>query len=76
MKTIDDGFMVNFLSVMLHLSEKITLDKVRTNYIFHPKCRLNLVDETRMNADYNRVEQLSKQIGKQTLRIQMSCDLF
>ncbi|KAI6184022.1 U-box domain-containing protein [Aphelenchoides bicaudatus] len=62
MKTIDDGFMVNFLSVMLHLSEKITLDKVRTNYIFHPKCRLNLVNETRMNADYNRVEQLSKQI--------------
>lgn len=63
-KVIDDGFMVNFASIMLSLSERVTLDKVRVNYLFHPKCRIQLGDETRMKVDSSEVEEFSKTLGR------------
>lgn len=47
-KLASDGFMINFLDVMYELSMKVTLDKVNSYYIFHPKCRIDLSDETRL----------------------------
>ncbi|KAI6194376.1 U-box domain-containing protein [Aphelenchoides besseyi] len=60
MNNIDDGYILNFLSVMLQLSTPIELDKVSSNYIFHPKCRLKLADETRIKYTSDDVVNYSR----------------
>lgn len=62
-KNIDDGFMINLSCVMLSLSERVTVDKLRANYFFHPKCRLYLNDETRMKFDSEEVKNLTSTLG-------------
>lgn len=42
----NDGFMLNFLTVLQQLAVKITLDKVDNYYLIHPACRLDLKNET------------------------------
>jgi hypothetical protein len=62
-KNVDDGFMINFACVMLSLSERVTVNKLQANYLFHPKCRLHLNDETRMKFDSEEVKQLTETLG-------------
>ena len=63
-----DGFMLNFLSVILDLSVKVVVDKVDRDYFQSPSCRLNFGDETRINATNEEVEEFSKTLSgiKQT----------
>lgn len=56
--------MLNFFCVLLKLSEKITLDKVAPLYIFHPKSRIDLKDETRLKFNS---EELQKFVAEQNL---------
>ncbi|XP_062889388.1 ubiquitin conjugation factor E4 B isoform X2 [Mobula hypostoma] len=52
-----DGFMLNFLWVLQQLSTKIKLETVDPMYIFHPKCRINiLADETRVKASMEDIK--------------------
>lgn len=46
--------------VMLHLSEKIQLDKIQPKYIFNPKNRLHLEEETRIKMSQKEVVELSE----------------
>jgi len=43
-----EGFMLNLLCVMQQLSLKIKMDKVDAYYPHHPKCRLDIKDDSRM----------------------------
>jgi len=44
-----DGFMLNFLSVMQHLSSKVVIDKVDPFYLHSPKSRIVINEDTRLN---------------------------
>lgn len=59
-----DGFMLNFLSILQHLSVKIKLDKIDPYYPFHSKFRLDISNETRLKgttAEANaKMEELRK----------------
>ncbi len=44
-----DGFMLNFLTVMQKLSEKIRMEKVDQFYIHSEKSRVNISEDTRLN---------------------------
>ncbi|VDK51091.1 unnamed protein product [Anisakis simplex] len=57
-----DGFMLNFMDVMLELSEKVVLGKVHPHYLFHPKCRLNISGETRLKLSSEGVMEMAKTI--------------
>ncbi|VDM95314.1 unnamed protein product [Thelazia callipaeda] len=61
-KLSSDGFMLNFFDVMLSLVEKVTFDKVNTLYIFHPKCRIDFSDETRLKLDLEQAKAFAKKI--------------
>jgi len=56
--------MVNFLSVMVDLSDKIALNKVQSYYIFHRNCRVDVKDITRLKMDSAQVEEFSKTLGE------------
>ena len=45
-----DGLMLNLLTVMQQLSEKIRLDKIDLFYPHHPRSRLVLKDVTRLKS--------------------------
>uniref|UniRef100_A0AC34QXQ0 Ubiquitin conjugation factor E4 core domain-containing protein n=1 Tax=Panagrolaimus sp. JU765 TaxID=591449 RepID=A0AC34QXQ0_9BILA len=61
-KLATDAFMLNLMYVLLNLSEKITLDKVDMNYIFHPKCRMDVRDETRLKYNSDEVIEYEKEL--------------
>ncbi|VDM39742.1 unnamed protein product [Toxocara canis] len=61
-KLASDGFMLNFLNVMLELCEKVTLDKVNQNYLFHPNCRVDLSDETRLKLSSEEAAEFAKTV--------------
>ncbi|CAG9530002.1 unnamed protein product, partial [Cercopithifilaria johnstoni] len=61
-KLSSDGFMLNFFDVMLSLAEKVTFDKVNTYYIFHPECRIDFSDETRLKLDLEQTKAFAKMI--------------
>ena len=44
-----DGFMLNFLSVMQLLSQRIDMNKVDPYYLHSPKSRINITEDTRLN---------------------------
>lgn len=50
-----DGMAFNMLSVLQQLAVKVKVDKIDNLYIFNPKCRLNLSDDTRLNCTLDRV---------------------
>ncbi|KAG1651915.1 Ubiquitin conjugation factor E4 B [Nymphon striatum] len=52
-----DGFMMNFLSVMQLLSVgKIKIDKVDPYYLFHPKCKINI-------SNYSKIKFSSQEVA-------------
>ena len=50
-----DGMAFNLLSVLQQLAVKVKLDKVDIMYPYHPKCRINLSDDTRLNCTLDKV---------------------
>lgn len=62
-KLATDAFMVNLMCILLSLSEKVTLDKVVGSYIFHPKTRVDVKDETRLKATSEEVEKYSETLS-------------
>uniref|UniRef100_A0A8R1TIZ3 RING-type E3 ubiquitin transferase n=2 Tax=Onchocerca TaxID=6281 RepID=A0A8R1TIZ3_ONCVO len=61
-KLSSDGFMLNFFDVMLSLAEKVTFDKVNIYYMFHPKCRIDFSDETRLKLDLEQAKAFAEMI--------------
>ncbi|XP_069774559.1 ubiquitin conjugation factor E4 B isoform X2 [Narcine bancroftii] len=62
-----DGFMLNFLWVLQQLSTKIKLETVDPMYIFHPKCRINiLADETRVKASMEDIKSWLAELNDQS----------
>ncbi|XP_055515616.1 ubiquitin conjugation factor E4 B isoform X1 [Leucoraja erinacea] len=62
-----DGFMLNFLWVLQQLSTKIKLETVDPMYIFHPKCRINiLADETRVKASMDEIKSWLAELNDQS----------
>jgi len=49
-----DGMAFNLLSVLQQLAVKVKVDKVDIMYPYHPKCRLNLSDDTRLNCTLDK----------------------
>lgn len=43
-----DGYMLNFMTVLQHLSIKIKLDKVDMHYPYHPESLIQLKDDTKL----------------------------
>jgi len=50
-----DGMAFNLLSVLQQLAVKVKVDKIDVLYIYHPKCRLNVSDDTRLNCTLDKV---------------------
>lgn len=50
-----DGMAFNMLSVLQQLAVKVKIDKIDIMYTYHPKCRLNLSDDTRLNCTLDKV---------------------
>ncbi|XP_060707816.1 ubiquitin conjugation factor E4 B [Hemiscyllium ocellatum] len=62
-----DGFMLNFLWVLQQLSTKIKLETVDPMYIFHPKCRINILsDETRVKASMEDIKSWLSELNDQS----------
>lgn len=59
-----NGVMLNLMYVMLDLSEKIMLNKIQDNYIFHPKNRIDLNNEARLSFTPDVVNEISAEVGK------------
>lgn len=59
-----DGFMLNFLSVMQHLSSKVTMDKVDTLYLHSPKSRVSIKEDTRLNMTSAESDEWIQQVVK------------
>jgi len=50
-----DGMAFNMLSVLQQLAVKVKVDKIDILYTYHPKCRLSLNDDTRLNCTTDKV---------------------
>jgi len=50
-----DGMAFNMLAVLQQLAVKVKVDKIDVLYTYHPKCRLNLGDDTRLNCTLDGV---------------------
>ena len=59
-----DGYMLNLVSLMQHLSAKVKLDKVDPHYLFNPDTRVDLKDETRLKMTEQEAEDLVKSLGE------------
>ncbi|KAH9514136.1 Ubiquitin conjugation factor E4 B [Bulinus truncatus] len=57
-----DGFMLNLMSVLQKLSEKIDLDKIDIYYPFHNTTRVNLAGKSRMRFTEKEVEEWGQQL--------------
>lgn len=60
-----DGFMLNLLSVLQMLSQKVKVEKVDILYPFHPKARVVIKkDETRLKMTTNDAEAWTSEVAK------------
>ena len=59
-----DGFMLNFLSVMQHLSAKVVIDKVDPFYLLSPKSRINISEDTRLNMTSKEASEWMEEFSK------------
>lgn len=59
-----EGFMLNLLSVMQLLSEKIKLDKIDFLYPNHPKSRMRIADDTRFKSSSQQVTEWVQKLCK------------
>uniref|UniRef100_A0A914WVH2 Ubiquitin conjugation factor E4 core domain-containing protein n=1 Tax=Plectus sambesii TaxID=2011161 RepID=A0A914WVH2_9BILA len=59
-KLASDGFMLNFLAIMYELSAKVGLDKVHPLYPFHPECRVNVAQETKLKLSSEQYDAFIK----------------
>jgi ubiquitin conjugation factor E4 B len=71
-----DGFMLNFISVLYKMAEKVTLDKVNPLYIFHPDTRVIIKDESRLKLRTEELEQFEKDVDTSALQIRFPMECF
>ncbi|KAI1711238.1 ubiquitin elongating factor core domain-containing protein [Ditylenchus destructor] len=71
-----NGVMMNLFSVLLDLSEPVTLDKVQDHYVFHPRCRVHVEDETRLNASTENVVEYSKVLDFSNVEPKFTTECF
>lgn len=50
-----DGMAFNLLSVLQQLAVKVKIDRIDVLYVYNPKCRLNVSDDTRLNCTLDKV---------------------
>lgn len=56
--------MLNFLSVMYYLSEKVQLDKVVPEYLFHPQARVQIAQESRLRLQPDELKEYLSTLSK------------
>lgn len=61
-----DGFMLNVLSAMQHLSARVKLDKIDPLFFFNPKSRVNIKEDTKLNMSEGEAEEWLKGLRKYT----------
>lgn len=61
-KLASDGFMLNLLDVMIGLCDRVALEKVHQNYLFHPNSRVDVRDETRLKLSSEEVAEFAKTV--------------
>uniref|UniRef100_A0A915AJU9 Ubiquitin conjugation factor E4 B n=1 Tax=Parascaris univalens TaxID=6257 RepID=A0A915AJU9_PARUN len=61
-KLASDGFMLNLLDVMIGLCDRVALEKVHQNYLFHPNSRVDVRDETRLKLRSEEVAEFAKTV--------------
>ncbi|XP_063965881.1 ubiquitin conjugation factor E4 B-like isoform X2 [Lytechinus pictus] len=61
-----DGFMLNLLGIFHRLSQKIQLSKVDVRYTHHPKTRVDVSQETKMNMTEQEAQEWLKSIKPET----------
>ncbi|XP_030843161.1 ubiquitin conjugation factor E4 B isoform X2 [Strongylocentrotus purpuratus] len=61
-----DGFMLNLLAIFHRLSQKIQLNKVDVRYTHHPKARIDVSQETKMNMTEQEAQEWLKGIKPET----------
>ncbi|CAG5126106.1 unnamed protein product, partial [Candidula unifasciata] len=72
-----DGFMLNLMSVLQKLSEKIDLHKIDIYYPFHYENRVSLVGKSRMRFTEQEVEEWQKEISqKPKSEVKFSTECF
>ena len=59
-----DGFMLNLLSVMYLLSERVDLRKVDVFYPNHPQSRLNIKEATRFKCKEQEVSEWVEKLSE------------
>ena len=59
-----DGFMLNFLSVMQHLSSKVKMETVDVYYLHSAKSRINITEDTRLNMTTKESEEWVESLNK------------
>ena len=59
-----DGFMLNFLSVMQHLSSKVKMGQVDVFYLHSSKSRVNISEDTRLNMTTKEAEEWVETLNK------------
>jgi hypothetical protein len=55
--------MLNILVVLFELSAKVTLDKVHPHYLFHPKSRVNVAQQTRLKLTLDDTTKFAETLG-------------
>lgn len=59
-----DGFMLNLLSVLQMLSNKVKLDKIDFKYLFHPKTVIDIKNDTRLRFTSQETNQWLESFGE------------
>ena len=59
-----DGFMLNLVSVLQHLSSKVKQDKLDPAYLHMDTCKVDTIDEKRLNATSNEVKKFYDTLEK------------
>lgn len=59
-----DGFMLNLLSILQHLSLRIKLDKIDLLYPFHPSSLVEIKNDTRLRLTSQEVTEWLEELGK------------
>ncbi|KAA3674208.1 ubiquitin conjugation factor E4 B [Paragonimus westermani] len=57
-----EGFMLNLAVLFQRLSVPIKVESVDPRYVFHPDCRLDLQDVTRINGNQDEVTEFQKRL--------------
>lgn len=58
-----DGFMLNFMSILQHLSSKIKLDRIDVMYLFRPDSFISYKNDTRLRFSSNEYNDYAEKLS-------------